>query len=279
MKHILEAVPRYLQAILLVMLAALNAHAQDGKDIAYTLEMPEAVVLANGMTFEEYLLQQVLANANPLSAHVQELDYSVTCKLEKDIDLKKFPRRRIITFAARLAGYGPIESAIREHKHFGITMAEDVHYANGRTTASNVRIVDMKQELTPKQIASFLKHDGMLSANVYDAFYKKVREKVKEIQMKRRKKKDPGMTYVGSYTSNNKTFYVVKLGNMTVHIADGCWQITDLSYNEGQNYMHHKFREVKPGLYVLSHGTAKFYIDRAKWPKGYMSMNIYYTYE
>jgi len=50
----------------------------------------------------------------------------LTCQLEKDIDLTQFPHRRTITFAARLAGYGPIISALREHKHFGITMAEDV---------------------------------------------------------------------------------------------------------------------------------------------------------
>ena len=43
--------------------------------------------------------------------------------------------------------------------------------------------------------------------------------------------------------------------------------------------MQHEFREVKPNLYLLSHGTAKFYIDRAKWPKGDMSMVISYTYK
>ena len=259
---------------------AVNVSAQDDDDdIAYTTDMPEAVVLPGGMSFEDYLLQQVLDNAKPLSAHVQSLDYTVTCKLEKDIDLKKFPHRRIVTFAARVAGYGPIVSALREHKHFGITMAEDVHYAGGKTAASNVRMVEMKQELTPKQVASFLKHDGMLSANVYDKFYKKVREKVKELQKKRRKRQDTGMTYVGSYTAEGKTFYTVKLESMTVHIADGCWQIARLSYEEGQNYLRHEFREVRPGLYLLSHGTAKFYLDKVKWPKGYISMVIDYTYK
>ncbi len=246
--------------LLAALFFAVNVSAQDDDDdIAYTTDMPEAVVLPGGMSFEEYLLQQVLDNAKPLSAHVQSLDYTVTCKLEKDIDLKKFPHRRIVTFAARVAGYGPIVSALREHKHFGITMAEDVHYAGGKTTASNVRMVEMKQELTPKQVASFLKHDGMLSANVYDKFYKKVREKVKELQKKRRKRQDTGMTYVGSYTAEGKTFYTVKLESMTVHIAE--------------------FREVRPGLYLLSHGTAKFYLDKVKWPKGYISMVIDYTYK
>ena len=267
-----------LLSILLVVLVALNAHAQSDDDIAHSLNLPEAVVLADGMTFEEYLVKQVLANAKPLKARTKTLRYSVTCQLEKDIDLKKFPHRRTITFVARLAGYGPIVSALREHPHFGITMAEDVFYNNGKITTSNVRMVEMKQELTPKQIASFLKHDGMLSANVYDKFYQKVREKAKELQKKRKKKQDTGMEYVGSYVSGPRTFYIVKLDNMTVHIADGCWQIARISYNEGQNYIRNEFREVKPDLFLLSHGTGKLYLNKEKWPKGYVSMKIDYTY-
>ena len=265
---------------MVVLLVTLNVNAQDeDEDIAYSVSLAETVVLPDGMTFEEYLLKKVLANAKPLKERVRALRYSVTCQLEKDIDLTKFPHRRTITFAARLAGYGPIVSALREHKHFGITMAEDVLYNNGRITTSNVRMVEMRQELTQKQISSFLKHDGMMSANVYDKFYKKVREKVKELQKKYRKKKETGMTYVGSYTAGDRTFYIVKLDNMRVHIADGCWQIARISYHEGQNDMQYEFKEIRRDLFVLSKGQAKFFLDKAKWPKGYVSMKMTYTYQ
>lgn len=271
---------RLLLAFLLSVFFALGAQAQEeDEDIAYSLDLTEVTVLADGMTFEEYLVKQVLANAKPLKARIQTLRYSVTCQLEKDMDLTKFPHRRTITFAARLAGYGPIVSALREHKHFGITMAEDVLYHKGKTSASNIRMVEMKQKLTDKQVASFLKHDGMLSANVYDKFYEKVRDKAKELQKKYRKKKETGMEYVGSYTAGGRTFYVVKLENMRVHIADGCWQIARLSYHEGQNDMNYVFKEIKPGLFVLGHGTAKLYLDKEKWPKGYISMKMDYNYQ
>ena len=262
-----------------VLLVTLNVHAQDeDEDIAYSLNLAETVVLPEGMTFEEYLLKKVLANSQPLKKRVRALRYSVTCQLEKDIDLTKFPHRRTITFAARLAGYGPIVTALREHKHFGITMAEDVLFNNGRITTSNVRMVEMKQELTQKQIKSFLKHDGMMSANVYDQFYKRVREKVKELQKKYRKKKETGMEYVGSYTKGNRTFYIVKLDNMRVHIADGCWQISRINWQEKQNNMQYEFKEVRPDLFLLSQGSAKFFLDKVKWPKGYVSMRMTYTY-
>ena len=269
---------RIVYTVMLAMLMVQYARAQEDDSITYSLHLPETVVLADGMTFEEYLLKQVLANAKPLKKRIETLNYSVTCQLEKDIDLTKFPHRRTITFAARLAGYGLIVSALREHKHFGITMAEDVHFNRGKITTSNVRMVEMKQQLTEKQVASFLKHDGMMSANVYDKFYKKVRQKVKELQKLRKKNKETGMKYVGSYTSGSRTVYVVKLDNMKVDIAEGCWQISRISYQEGQNNMYYEFKEVRPNLFLLSHGRAKFFLDRAKWPKGYVSMKMEYTY-
>lgn len=269
---------RIIYTIMFTILMVQHARAQEDDSITYSLHLPETVVLADGMTFEEYLLKQVLANAKPLKKRIETLNYSVTCQLEKDIDLTKFPHRRTITFAARLAGYGPIVSALREHKHFGITMAEDVHFNRGKITTSNVRMVEMKQQLTEKQVASFLKHDGMMSANVYDKFYKKVRQKVKELQKLRKKNKETGMKYVGSYTSGSRTVYVVKLDNMKVDIAEGCWQISRISYQEGQNNMYYEFKEVRPNLFLLSHGRAKFFLDRAKWPKGYVSMKLEYAY-
>ena len=265
--------------ILLALFFSMNAQAQDDDDIARSFNLSEVVVLTDGMTFEEYLLKQVLANAKPLKERIPTLRYSVTCQLEKDIDLKSFPHRRTITFAARLAGYGPILSALREHKHFSITMAEDVLYNKGKITTSNVRMVEMKQELTQKQINSFLKHDGMMSTNVYDKFYKKVREKVKELQKKRKKGQETGLNYSGSYTAGKRTFYIVELDNMKVHIAEGCWQIARISYVEGQNNMYYECKEIKPGVFLLSHGKAKLFLDKEKWPKGYISMIMNYSYD
>jgi len=270
---------RRMTAIVLVLFVALNINAQDDDDISYSVDLPETMILADGMTFEEYLVKQVLANAKPLKERIETLRYSVSCQLEKDIDLTKFPHRRTITLAARLAGYGPIVSALREHKHFGISMAEDVLFNKGKITNSNLRIVEMKQKLTEKQKKSFLKHDGMLSANVYDKFYKKVREKAKELQKKYRKKQETGMEYIGSYTDGKRTHYIVRLENMKVHIAEGCWQISRISYVEGQNNMSYEFKEVRPNLFLLYRGNAKLFLDRAKWPKGFISMKMGYDYQ
>ncbi len=279
LRHYIIWRKRFLTIILFAVFIALGARAQDDENIDYSLNLTEVVVLADGMTFEEYLLKQVLAHAKPLKERTQSLRYTVTCQVEKDMDLNKFPHRRTITLAARLAGYGPIVSALREHKHFGITMSEDVLFHNGKITASNARMVEMKQKLTDKQIASFLKHDGLLSANIYDKFYKMVRDKVKDLQKMRKKKKDDvDFRYIGSYTKNNRTFYIVKLDDAKVHIADGCWQIARISYHEGQNDMQYEFKEIKSDLFLLSHGKAKLYIDKEKWPTGFVSMMLDYSY-
>ena len=56
---------RLLTIILLTVFIALGARAQDDEDIAHSLNLTEVVVLADGMTFEEYLLKQVLEHAQP----------------------------------------------------------------------------------------------------------------------------------------------------------------------------------------------------------------------
>ena len=49
-------------AIVLVLFVALNIKAQDDEDISYSINLPETMILVDGMTFEEYLVKQVLAN-------------------------------------------------------------------------------------------------------------------------------------------------------------------------------------------------------------------------
>ena len=89
----------------LVALVPLGISAQEDHDIVASLNLKEVVILADGQTFEEYLIKQVLDHAQPLKKRVRTLSYSVTCKMEKDMDLTQIPHRRTITFAAKLAGY------------------------------------------------------------------------------------------------------------------------------------------------------------------------------
>jgi hypothetical protein len=70
----------------------------------------------------------------------------------------------------------------------------------------------------------------------------------------------------------------VELIKMTVHIAAGCWQISRISSIEGQNNMYYECKEIKPGVFLLSHGNAKLFLDKEKWPKGYISMIMKYSY-
>ena len=75
MKQLLTGALLWLAPLLLALFVVLPTHAQDDEDddIAYSLNLNEVVVLADGMTFEEYLLKQVLAHAKPLKEYVQTL--------------------------------------------------------------------------------------------------------------------------------------------------------------------------------------------------------------
>ena len=60
MKNSMIRLKRFLTLIVLAVFIALGARAQEDEDIAHSLNLTEVVVLADGMTFEEYLLKQVL---------------------------------------------------------------------------------------------------------------------------------------------------------------------------------------------------------------------------
>ena len=64
----------------LVVMLPIGIRAQEDHDIAASFNLNEVVVLPDGMTFEEYLVKQVLENAKPLKKRLQTLRYSVTCK-------------------------------------------------------------------------------------------------------------------------------------------------------------------------------------------------------
>ena len=66
MKNSMIRLKRFLTLIVLAVFIALGARAQEDEDIAHSLNLTEVVVLADGMTFEEYLLKQVLEHAKPL---------------------------------------------------------------------------------------------------------------------------------------------------------------------------------------------------------------------
>ena len=63
---------KYILFCLVVLLPA-GIRAQEDQDIAASLNLNEVVVLADGMTFEEYLVKQVLENAKPLKKRLQTL--------------------------------------------------------------------------------------------------------------------------------------------------------------------------------------------------------------
>ena len=56
---------------------------------------------------------------------------------------------------------------------------------------ATVVIAQRTYQMTEKQVKAFLKHDGMMSANVYDMFYEKVRDKAKELKKKEEAPAEP----------------------------------------------------------------------------------------
>ena len=127
-------------------------------------------------------------------------------------------------------------------------------------------------------VKALMEHKEFGITAAEDILYEKVREKAKELKKQYRKNRETDMRYLGSYTSGGRTIFKVSIDNLQVHIVDGCWQIKMMDYIEGQNKVHLEFSEIKPDLFLLSHSNAKLYVDRKKWPNGYISMELAYKY-
>lgn len=242
------------------------------------VQLSEMLVLPKGMTMEEYILRQVNKNIVPLRKRVPHYKVRVTCRMEKDMDLSNMPKRRTVKAAAWLLGYSKILAALVENKYLRLVMAESLTFDNGRIRGSQPKMVEMVPRLKEKQVQAFLKHDGILQANVYDGFYDKVKAKTKEMLKAKRKHDRMDIKYAGSYTLDGRTVYIVKYDNAEIHVVDGCWQILRVRYKEGRNMMYYEFREIRRNVFLPVSGYAEMHLDKESLPRGSVVMSMAYDY-
>lgn len=243
------------------------------------VQLSEMLVLPKGMTMEEYILRQVNKNIVPLKKRLPRYEARVTCRMEKDMDLKGMPRRRTVKAAAWVLGYSKILDALLENKYLKLVMTENLFFDNGKMRGTQPRMVEMVPKLSDKQVTAFLKHDELLKANVYDGFYDKVKEKTKEMLKAKRKHDRMDIKYAGSYVLDGRTVYIVKYDNAEIHVVDGCWQILRVRYAEGRNMMYYEFREIKRNVFLPVSGYAEMHLDKEKLPKGSVVMSVAYDYK
>ena len=242
------------------------------------VQLSEMLVLPKGMTMEEYILRQVNKNIVPLRKRVPHYRVKVTCRMEKDMDLSNMPKRRTVKAAAWLLGYSKILEALVENKYLRLVMAESLTFDNGRIRGSQPKMVEMVPRLREKQVQAFLKHDGILQANVYDGFYDKVKAKTKEMLRAKRKHDRMDIKYAGSYVLDGRTVFIVRYDNAEIHVVDGCWQILRVRYKEGRNMMYYEFREIRRNVFLPVSGYAEMHLDKESLPKGSVVMSMAYDY-
>ena len=175
-------------------------------------------------------------------------------------------------------GYAKILEALVENKYLRLVMAESLTFDNGRIRGSQPKMVEMVPWLREKQVQAFLKHDGILQANVYDGFYDKVKAKTKEMLRAKRKHDRMDIKYAGSYVLDGRTVFIVRYDNAEIHVVDGCWQILRVRYKEGRNMMYYEFREIRRNVFLPVSGYAEMHLDKESLPKGSVVMSMAYDY-
>lgn len=82
-----------------------NTTVPDVGMVEEAVQLSEMIVLPKGMTMEEYILRQVNKNIVPLKKRLPRYRASVTCRMEKNMDLTNIPRRRTLKAAAWVLGF------------------------------------------------------------------------------------------------------------------------------------------------------------------------------
>lgn len=243
------------------------------------VQLGELIVLPNGLSMEEYILQQVSSSASALKEKISRFDAQVSFRLEKDIDLSHMPKRRTIRLAAWLMGYARIVDALVENKYLKLVMTEQLSFNQGKMTGSDPKLTEVVPQLPRKQAKAFLKLDKLLKANVYDDLYGRIGRQSKEQGKAAKEGEVTKLHYVGSYEHEGRTVFIVRYGEAEIHVVDGCWQILRIQYMQGDNKMYYEFRELAEGTYLPVSGFAEFHFDSEKYPQGVVVISSVYRYE
>lgn len=252
------------------------------------VELENLLVLPHGQTIEEYILRKTLAAIRPLKKRVPTFRATVRCRLEKDIDLSRMPRRRTIRFAAWVAGYAHIFDAIVDNKYLRVRLQEELTFAKGKFRGANPRLIEQQPQLTAKQQRAFLKFDALLQANVYDQFYdliaKKAKAELKAMQASPKKRRSTAdLRYAGSYQWQGHTVFIVKYDAAEVHIVDRLWQVLRMRYRDGANTMYYEFRPtVRQDTFLPVSGRIDLHLTptepEARIPAGTANLSVAYSY-
>lgn len=247
------------------------------------IELNELMVLQNGMSMEEFILQKVNQHSAPLKNKLSGFKADVNLCLEKDLDLSNMPHRRTIRTLAWIAGYAKMLDVIIQNKYLKVKMTDKLNYTKGKMKGTNLKMTEMTPKLTDSQVAAFEKHKNLLAENFYDNVYRKAKETTKKLLKEMKKGNKVHFKYMGSYDSEGRTIYVVRYEETEIHIADGCWQIVrtinNLSDKElGYLKMYLEFKEYYRDVFLPVSVFFKFNIKGNERVNGSGLISLSYNY-
>ena len=248
-----------------------------------SIKLGELMVLPDGMSMEDFILQQLYKHSVPLKNKLSEFKADVNFCLEKDMDLTNMPQRRTIRTLAWIAGYAKLLDVIIQNKYLKVRMTDKLNYKKGKLKGTNPKVTEMAPKLTERQVAAFENHGELLSGNLYDNVYKKIKDASKKLLKVRKKGYKDHFKYAGSYDLEGRTVYVAKYQQAEIHIVDGCWQILRLVHkisDEELGYvkLYFEFQEYSRDVFLPVSGFIKFDIKGNEQINGSGMISYSYNY-
>lgn len=195
-----------------------------------TLELSE--VFVNSVDTAMMILDK-LATIPKLKKQLKNFNALYSCRIESIGNLGDCPSgfRNILRFYTGLMGYRRIFKCMERVPDLSVEVSGKAVFHNGKLTCSDESIKKCNAKISSNEEDAFKSKAMKFSGAFYDGIYNLARHLRKQ-HTKKKENADGRLSYCGSYIKDGKLMYVLRSKLYEMHVADGCWQVCRVEYND-----------------------------------------------
>lgn len=199
---------------------------------------------------EQFLLSKV-AQVPRLKKLIVSSEADVRSRIESLGNLHTYPTEliKILRVFMALSGYKKVFNSMTAHPNLDVSINNHATFRNGKIyLKGNTLAADSL--LSAKEAAAFLKKKWKMGVNNFDWVYDIVRRIKKKSDALLRKGEKLDVKFTGSYSDAGRTVYKIAVGQIEIHIVEGCWQVFRYVFTEKSQRLFIQFKEIRDGMFL-----------------------------
>lgn len=204
------------------------------------VQLGEVLAFADGMTMEQYILQNFASHNRKLKEVCPNYDCDAKFSIKQDFDWRSYPKAlcNAILAATTLVGKRSACLFAMNHPVIDVTTEAQLTARDGKVKVGKNYVTHSNFEFTDKDT------DGLNQwAKFFPDLYEQINCSEKSTCGKKGAKKHE-WTYVGTYEDSGHTIYVLQAENVHAEIVKDLWCMRALRVTDGTSYYEYVFEEV-----------------------------------